>query len=193
MPFEKEKGVTRLVLQFFNAYKKPYLIVTKSDLVADDKYIEVLDKDLAHIQISVTFTDDEAAKKYEKACAPSRRIAAIEKLTALGYDVCIRISPFVAEWIDPAIIDAIKCDKLLVEFLRVNTWVKRWMQMDFPEYTLTEGGYSHLPLERKRELMTRFHKPQISVCDDVPEHYEFWRDNFNANKEDCCNLRKISA
>jgi hypothetical protein len=33
--------------------------VTKSDLVATDEYIEVLDKDLAHIQITITSTDDE--------------------------------------------------------------------------------------------------------------------------------------
>jgi DNA repair photolyase len=59
------------------------LIVTKSDLVASDEYIEVLDKDLAHIQITITTTNDELAATYEKATRPSDRIKAIEKLQKL--------------------------------------------------------------------------------------------------------------
>jgi hypothetical protein len=104
--------------------------------------------------------------------------------------VSIRISPFVPDWIDPAVINAIKCDRLLIEFLRVNTWIRRWMEdTDFSEYTLNADGYSHLPLDRKKELAAMFTKPQMSVCEDVDAHYEYWRDHFNANPEDCCNLR----
>ena len=107
----------------------------------------------------------------------------------MGFDTTIRISPFVPQWIDPAVINAVKCDKLLVEFLRVNTWVRKWMDIDFSEYTVKSGGYDHLPLERKRQLVAMFSKPQMSVCEDVDEHYEFWKQNFNCNKDDCCNLR----
>jgi hypothetical protein len=32
--------------------------------------------------------------------------------------------------------------------------------------------------------------PIVSVCEDVDEHYEYWKNNYNPNKEDCCNLRK---
>ena len=32
--------------------------------------------------------------------------------------------------------------------------------------------------------------PIISICEDVDEHYKYWTDNFNPNKEDCCNLRR---
>jgi DNA repair photolyase len=59
------------------------LIITKSDLIADDEYIKVLDKDLAHIQITLTTTDDNLALKYESATPPSKRIEAIEKLQRL--------------------------------------------------------------------------------------------------------------
>lgn len=34
------------------------------------------------------------------------------------------------------------------------------------------------------------HIPQKTICEDVTEHYQFWRDFVNPNKEDCCNLRK---
>lgn len=64
----------------FNKMRKPYLLLTKSDLIATDEYIEVLDKDLAHIQITVTTTSDEICARYEKATRPSDRIKAIEKL-----------------------------------------------------------------------------------------------------------------
>lgn len=31
--------------------------------------------------------------------------------------------------------------------------------------------------------------PEITVCQDVSEHYQYWRDKVNPNKNDCCNLR----
>lgn len=31
---------------------------------------------------------------------------------------------------------------------------------------------------------------EVSVCEDVSEHYEYWKEAVNFNKEDCCNLRK---
>lgn len=34
-----------------------------------------------------------------------------------------------------------------------------------------------------------FPNAQLSVCEDVPEHYEYWQENLNFNPKDCCNLR----
>lgn len=189
-PIEKQERVTMDTIRALNYEKKGYLIVTKSDLVAEDEYVDVMDKKLAHIQVTITSTDAVIAKKYEHAVSPDRRIAAVEKLAGLGFDVCIRVSPFVSEWIDVAKINAIRCDKLLIEFLRVNSWVEKWMDLDFSEYTLKEGGYKHLPLDKKRALLAGFKKPQMSVCEDVEAHCEWWKNNFNFDKDDCCNLKK---
>jgi len=190
-PMEAEVENTYKALQFLKQYRKPYLIVTKSDIVAQDKYIEVLDKELAHIQITVTSTEDELSAKMETATPISRRILAIEKLAGLGFDVSIRVSPYIPQYIEYEKINAIKCDKLLVEFLRVNHWIKKWMpELDYSEHTLKEGGYTHIPLERKKELLKGFKKKEITICEDVQEHFEYFRDNFNPNKEDCCNLRR---
>lgn len=30
--------------------------------------------------------------------------------------------------------------------------------------------------------------PELSVCEDVPSHYDYFTKNVNANSEDCCNL-----
>ena len=187
-PVEAVHRITYNVLKAFNHYKKPYLIVTKSDLVARDDYLEVLDPELAHIQITITSTDDELAVSYEKASKPSARIKAIEKLAGLWYDVQIRLSPFIPQYVEINKINAIKCDKIIVEFLRVNAFIKQRFKIDYSDYTLKEWWYNHLPLEKKISLISKIKKPQISVCEDVEAHYQYRKEHFNYNPEDCCNL-----
>lgn len=190
-PVERAYKVTYNTIKALNELGIEYMIVTKSDLVASDEYVAILDKNLAHIQISVTTTDDELSKTYEKATLPSKRIAAIEKLQRLGFDVQLRLSPFIPQYIDFDILSRVKCDKILVEFLRVNTWVKRWFDIDFTEYSLHHGGYNHLPLDVKLGYLKRLNWPgQISVCEDVPEHHLYWETNVNQNPDDCCNLSR---
>lgn len=120
---------------------------------------------------------------------PSKRIAAVEKLHSLGFDVAVRVSPYTPEFVDLDIINGIKCNKVLVEFLRVNTWIRRWFDIDYSKYTHKHAGYSHLPLEEKIYLLGKFSdKFELSVCEDVPEHWEYWQSNINKNPLDCCNL-----
>ena len=189
-PIENKYGVTYETIKALNENNLPYLIVTKSALVADDKYIDVLDKDLAHIQITVTTTDDDFSRTYENASVPSERISAIEKLQELGFDVQLRLSPYIKEFVDFDILNNVKCDKILVEFLRVNSWIRKWFDIDYSRYTIKHGGYQHLPLDEKIkdiELITGF--KEITVCEDETTAYEYWKNNFNPNKDDCCNLR----
>lgn len=186
---EEASGVTRETLRMMFERGIHALIVTKSDLIARDDYLDVLDRGLAHVQVSVTTTDDATNPFGEKAPAPSRRIAAIERLHAEGVDVAVRLSPLVPEFVDFDRINAIKVNKAQVEFLRVNSWIAKWLSgVDLSAYTLKEGGYRHLPLERKLEVLGRVKLPNVSVCEDVQEHYDYWRSCYNPNGEDCCNL-----
>ncbi len=189
-PIERREQVTWLMLRALDKRRVPYLIVTKSDMVAEDKYVRVLDPELAHIQITITSTDDALAATYEHAPAPSRRIAAVEKLAALGYDVQVRLSPFIPEYVDIDRINAIKCDKILIEFLKVSPWIRKWFDIDYTPYTCKCGGYDHLPLERKIELVDRITGfREKSVGEFVPEHHAYFSQHVNANPDDCCNLR----
>lgn len=191
-PIERVLGVTLGTIRLLNERRLPYLIVTKSDLVADDVYMNTLNKELAHIQISLTCTDDERYKHldYEKAPLPSRRILAIEKLQENGFDVQVRLSPFVPEFIDYDVLNAIKCDKILVEFLRVNGWVRKWFKIDYSEYSVVQGGYYHLPLYRKLEYIANIKGfKRVTVCEDEDRAYNYWKFHFNPNKDDCCDLR----
>lgn len=158
--------------------------------MANDEYMAIYDKNLCHIQVTVTSTDAETSRSIEKASYPKERIAAIEKLHAAGFDVAIRLSPYIPQFVDIDVINEIKCDKILIEFLRINTWIKKWLDIDFAEFKVKSGGYLHLPLNKKIELLSLIKKEHMSVCEDVTCHYEYWRDNVNENKEDCCNLRK---
>ena len=108
-----------------------------------------------------------------------------------GFDVAVRLSPYIEEYIDIDIINAIKCDKIIVEFLRINPFIKKvFTDIDISPYTLKQGNYKHLPLATKLELLNRIEGyKEISVCEDVDEHYIYWKENVNNNPNDCCNLR----
>lgn len=189
-PIEATHHVTYETIKLLNKYKIHYLIVTKSDLVASDEYMKILDKDLAHIQITVTTTDDDLSMTYEKAVPPSKRIAAIEKLQAAGLDIALRLSPFIPEFVDLGILNKVKCDKIQVEFLRVNSWIKKWFDIDYTPYTVKQSGYLHRTLDDKREHMKWIWGfKEVRVCEDESEAYEFWKNNVNHNPDDCCNLR----
>ena len=182
-PMEQQMHVTQQTIQLLNKYGIGYLIVTKSDLVCE--YLNLLDKDLAHIQITITFAP------CEKAVSMERRIKAVETLYDAGFDVAVRLSPFIPQFVDYDRVNRIKCNKIIVEFLRVNHWIKKWLPLDYSDYTVKQSGYEHLPLSKKIEYLSKITGfDEMSVCEDVTEHYEYWKEAVNFNKEDCCNLRK---
>lgn len=185
-PCESIYKVTYETIRALNARRIHYLIVTKSAMVAD--YINIMDKELAHIQVTITTTDDELSKTYEKASVPSERIKAIEKLEENGFDVSVRLSPYIPQYVDVEKINHIKCKKLLVEFLRVNSWIEKWFPLDYSDWTVKESGYKHLPLEKKIKLLDKLHFEQMTVCEDESKAYEYWQNHYNFNKNDCCNL-----
>ena len=189
-PAELKYRATYNTIQLLNKYDIGYLIVTKSHFVANDEYIDIMRKDLAHIQITTTSFDADLLAQYEKASPPAKRVAAIEKLHALGFDVALRLSPYVENWVDFEALNAVKCDKILVEFLRVNTTILRRFNVQAEDYTIHEAGYLHLPLEKKLEILKKITGfKEVTVCDDCTEHYDYFRDHFNPNPNDCCNLR----
>lgn len=150
-----------------------------------------MDKTLSHIQITVTCTDDDLYKQlsYEKADIPSKRIHAIETLYHNGFDVQLRLSPYIPEFVNLDVLNSVQCDKLLVEFLRVNSWIKKWFNIDFSDYTVSQSGYKHMPLNKKIELISKITGfKYITVCEDEDVAYDYWKNNFNPNPNDCCNL-----
>ena len=191
-PLEKLHRVTYKTIKLLNRRRVPYLIVTKSAIVADDEYLAIYDKELAHIQVTVTTLDDAfyRARAYERASLPSDRVKAILRLQERGIDVSLRLSPYVPEFVDAEKLNSLGIDKILVEFLRVNSWIEKWFDIDYSPYTVNNGGYKHLPLTKKRELMDKITGfREVTVCEDEPTAYEYWKAHVNNNPDDCCNLR----
>lgn len=189
-PIELKERITYGTIKLLNAFRISYLIVTKSSIVSNDEYIEIYDKSLAHFQVTITTTDNDKGMEYERASLVSDRIKSVEKLHAMGFDVCVRLSPFIDAYIDYNVLNSIKCNKILIEFLKVNHWVKKWFDIDYTEYSFKYGGYEHLELDNKIRLVQNVRGfEQITVGEYVQEHHEYFRDNVNYNKNDCCNLR----
>jgi len=185
-PIELKECVTYETIKLLNRYRINYLIVTKSNMVSHDKYIKIYDKELAHFQITITST---GINKYENAPNVKFRIESIEKLYKMGFDVSIRLSPFIIENIDYKILNKIKCEKILIEFLKVNHFVKKTFKIDYSKYTLKYGGYTHLGLREKIKHIKKINNfKQKTIGEYVKSHYKYFRDNYNYNKEDCCNI-----
>lgn len=182
-PCERTYKVTYETIKLLNERGIGYLIVTKSDLVAE--YRDILRPDLAHIQVSITSLGQAS---YEKAVSSDRRIEAVLALQD-EYDAALRVSPLIPGRIDFDRLNATGVRKVVVEFLRVNSWVEKWLPGDYSDFTERAGGYKHLPLDKKIDLVQRITLPSLTVCEDVPEHYIYWRDHVNPNPDDCCNLR----
>lgn len=194
-PIERVYGATRQAIQMMNARGIGYLIVTKSDLVADKAYTRIMNPDLAHIQISVTSTSDEPNFLRERASKPSDRLRAAESLQKQGFDVALRVSPYIPELVEIGPLEASGVRKCLVEFLRVNGFIRKWLEeggYGTSQYTFKANGYRHLPLWKKKRLIQPFIDAgfELTVCESVIEHADYWQNNVNANPNDCCNLRK---
>ena len=192
-PLEKTHRITYKTIKLLNKRNIEYLIVTKSAMVAEDEYIDLMDKGLAHIQVTVTTLDDEFYKEkaYEKASLPSDRIKAILKLQEAGFDVQLRLSPFIPEFVNIDKLNSLGINKILVEFLRVNAWIEKWFDIDYNPYSVNSSGYKHLPLKKKVALLKQIQGfKEITVCEDEDTAYDYWKMNINNNPEDCCNLRR---
>lgn len=189
-PAEMKYRATLETIKILNQYGIGYLILTKSHHVADSEYLDIMDSALAHIQITITTLNESLCSQYEKASTPQKRVQALEKLQSLGYDTFFRLSPYINGWMDFERMNVVKCDKCLVEFLRVNTTIAKRFSVDTEDFPVHDAGYMHYSLEHKLEVLSHIKNMQVTVCDDCTEHYNFFRDHFNPNPNDCCNLRK---
>ena len=95
MFMDKKYKVTKELLRILNHYEYPHVIFTRSDLISHDDYLELIDKNLAAIQFSISSTNDELNKRIEPG-APSaqRRLRALEKINKHEFWTTVRINPF---------------------------------------------------------------------------------------------------
>ena len=97
-PVERERRITRGLLEVLERFGHPVAIVTKSALVVRDLDIlsRLASRGLAKVSVSVTTLDHTLARKMEpRASTPGRRLEAIRALTTAGVPVAILAAPLI--------------------------------------------------------------------------------------------------
>lgn len=95
-PLEKERKITRSVLEVLSRFNHPVAIVTKSNLVTRDLDIlgPMAAKGLAKVALSITTLDHRLARSMEpRASTPGRRLDAIRQLKAAGVPAGVMFAP----------------------------------------------------------------------------------------------------
>ena len=94
-PIEESERITMRFIHLMNELDFPFVINTKSDLVADNEYLRLF-KDNCLIQITLSTLNKKLIKQLEpNVPSPVKRLKAIEKLSKVGIKVAVRISPFI--------------------------------------------------------------------------------------------------
>ena len=101
MWMDKKYGVTKELLRILSHYDYPYVVFTRSDLVAEKEYLNLLRPDISAVQMSMCGTNESLTRKIEPG-APSiaRRFAALQKLNDEGIWTAIRINPLIPMYPD---------------------------------------------------------------------------------------------
>jgi len=141
-PVEGHLRITEKTLQMLNGWDYPYIINTKSDMVADEPYRTLLIN--AHggcvIQFTIISLNKELTQKLEtNAPSISRRIEAAKKLAGDGIYTQVRVSPIIPELTsDPEEMKKLFRDlkdagvkDLIVEFLRYTSRINMWVKEAF--------------------------------------------------------------
>ncbi len=97
-PVERERGITRAVLEVLAETRHPVTIVTKSALVERDLDLlqELARHNLVSVAFSITTLDSTLARRMEpRAAAPHRRLAALGRLSRAGIPTGVMLAPVI--------------------------------------------------------------------------------------------------
>ncbi len=97
-PIERERGITREILQVLAAHNHPVALVTKSALVVRDLDIlgPMAAKGLVGVGVSVTTLDGALARTLEpRAPTPAKRLRTIRLLANAGVPVIVMAAPMI--------------------------------------------------------------------------------------------------
>jgi DNA repair photolyase len=153
-PIERERRITRSILEVLARYRHPVSIVTKSALVTRDLDIlgPMAAAGLATANLSVTTLDRRLARTMEpRASTPPRRLAAIRALSAAGVPAGLMFAPVI-----PAINDA-EMEDVLAAGAEAGATSAGYILVRLPleiEALFQEWLTTHFP-DRARRVMTR--------------------------------------
>jgi DNA repair photolyase len=144
-PIERQRRITRSLLEVMAKTNHPVGIITKSALVARD--IDILqpmaEKELARVAVSITTLDRRVARAMEpRAATPPRRLETVQRLSDAGIPVTVMVAPIIPGLTDHEIEPILEaahqagaCDAgyvLLRLPLEIKTLFREWLAEEFP-------------------------------------------------------------
>ncbi|MFA9217790.1 MAG: PA0069 family radical SAM protein, partial [Sphingomonadaceae bacterium] len=145
-PCERERRLTRRVLEVLQECEHPVGLITKSALIERD--IDLLAamaaKQQAAVAITLTTLDPAIARTLEpRAAAPARRLRTIRTLTEAGIPVAVSIAPIIPFITEPdleRLLEAVKeAGAISAHYTvlrlpwEVNPLFQQWLEAHFPE------------------------------------------------------------
>lgn len=97
-PLEKEKRITRELLETMQRFNQPVTIVTKSQVILRDLDLlaEMARDGLVQVAISVTTLDKELKRRLEpRTAGPAARLRVLEALSAAGVPTAVLAAPMI--------------------------------------------------------------------------------------------------
>jgi DNA repair photolyase len=144
-PIERERRITRSILEVMARTSHPTGIITKSALVVRD--IDILqpmaEKGLAKVAVSITTLDRHVARAMEpRAATPSRRLETVRRLSEAGIPVTVMVAPIIPGLTDHEIEPILEAARaagardagyvLLRLPLEIKDLFREWLAEEFP-------------------------------------------------------------
>jgi DNA repair photolyase len=145
-PCERQRGITRQVLEVLSECRHPVGLITKSSLIERD--IDLLAPMAARAQacaaITITTLDPGISRTLEpRAAAPARRLRTIRALTDAGIPVSVSVAPIIPFVTEPEIEKILEAARdagavgahyvVLRLPWEVNPLFQQWLEAHFPE------------------------------------------------------------
>jgi len=145
-PIERQRRITRGILEVLDRFSHPVGIVTKSTLIARDLDIlsRMAERGLVKAAVSVTSLDHKLSRAMEpRAAAPQRRIETIRLLSAAGVPTSVMVAPVIPALNDAEIeqilmsaasAGATEAGYILLRLpLEVRDLFQEWLLANFPD------------------------------------------------------------
>jgi DNA repair photolyase len=145
-PIERQRRITRAILEVMAETNHPVGIITKSALIVRD--IDVLGpmarKGLVRVAVSITTLDRAVARAMEpRAATPERRLDTVRRLSDAGIPVAVMVAPIIPGLTDHEIEPILKAARqagardagyvLLRLPLEIKDLFREWLWEEFPE------------------------------------------------------------
>lgn len=94
MGIDKQFKITQELLKILKFYNYPYVIFTRSPLIANDEYLKLLDPELCSVQMSMSSNNKKLTKQIEPgAPSPQERLRSLKILSESNIWTTVRINP----------------------------------------------------------------------------------------------------